>query len=459
MDSIREECGVFGVWNADSNVGKYLRDGLFLLQHRGQESCGAVSLDDGEFYPVKGMGLVNEVLSGRAQRELRGRSGIGHVRYSTRGGSKEDGIQPFIDFDRKIAISHNGQIANSEELREEQLRLGSRFNSRSDTEVLLDRLSRAGGDNLEEKMREAFKGVSPSYALAILTDKALIAMRDLKGFRPLVIGKKDEIYFVSSERPALYRVDANYLFDVERGEIVIIDDNGLKRRNLFEDDLLGLPVAAQCIFENIYFSRPDNTIFDSDVPVCVHRKEFGKQLAREVNIEADIVFGVPDSGDDAALGYSLESGIPYEKALIRNHFVGRTFIEPEQRTREDKVLDKFGVVRYYTQDKSVIVIDDSLVRGTTMASIVQLLFGRGKAKEVHVAISSPPYMFPCRFGIDTEDKELLVANTRSIEEIRQMIGATSLTYLSKDGMLSIPYLKGEYCTYCFDGIDRSRSLR
>lgn len=451
-------CGVFGVYNSKS-AAEMTFLGLHALQHRGQESAG-IAVSDGYDINLKlGQGLVTSAIKEEDLRELKGDIAIGHVRYSTAGGSNPKNIQPFFAhfYGGSFAIAHNGNLVNAERLRKELEEEGAIFRSTSDTEVFIHLIAKSrqpapphinlhrNDEDFLPHVFEVMKKVKGAYSLLILREKQLIAVRDPHGFRPLVLGKnRSGSYFVASETCALDIIDAEYLRDINPGEVLVIDDAGIRSYYPFEFT----ETPKKCIFEFVYFSRPDSKIFREWVYEV--RKEFGRRLAREYPIDADCVIPVLDSGLLAAMGYSEESGIPFEIGLIRNHYVGRSFIQPIQEIRDLSVKLKLNPVREVIEGKRIIVIDDSLVRGTTSKKIVNML-RRAGAKEIHMLISSPPVVSPCYYGIDTPTKEELLAASLSIEEIRRFIGADSLNYLSLEGMLEAADRTKGYCTACFTG--------
>ncbi|MCX7759674.1 MAG: amidophosphoribosyltransferase [Hydrogenothermaceae bacterium] len=451
-------CGVFGVYNSKS-AAEMTFLGLHALQHRGQESAG-IAVSDGYDINLKlGQGLVTSAIKEEDLRELKGDIAIGHVRYSTAGGSNPKNIQPFFAhfYGGSFAIAHNGNLVNAERLRKELEEEGAIFRSTSDTEVFIHLIAKSrqpapphinlhrNDEDFLPHVFEVMKKVKGAYSLLILREKQLIAVRDPHGFRPLVLGKnRSGSYFVASETCALDIIDAEYLRDINPGEVLVIDDAGIRSYYPFEFT----EAPKKCIFEFVYFSRPDSKIFREWVYEV--RKEFGRRLAREYPIDADCVIPVLDSGLLAAMGYSEESGIPFEIGLIRNHYVGRSFIQPIQEIRDLSVKLKLNPVREVIEGKRIIVIDDSLVRGTTSKKIVNML-RRAGAKEIHMLISSPPVVSPCYYGIDTPTKEELLAASLSIEEIRRFIGADSLNYLSLEGMLEAADRTKGYCTACFTG--------
>src|SRR5258706_6129950 len=444
-DKFHDECGLFGIWNHPeaANV-TYL--GLYALQHRGQESAGIAATDGENFHIEKAMGWVADVFSRERLRRLPGTRAIGHVRYSTAGSSNLRNAQPITAKTARgpIAIAHNGNLTNADELRKGMERDGAIFQSNSDTEVILHLLARAPAGPLEEQIPHALAQVKGAYSLLILTRDALYAMRDPHGFRPLSLGRLEDSWVVASETCALDLMEAKLDRDVEPGEIVVISDAGLRSvRFAPPTDKL------HCVFEYVYFARPDSTLWGRNVHTV--RKAFGRQLAREHPVSADIVIPVPDSGTSAALGYSEEAAIPYEMGLIRNHYVGRTFIEPQQGIRHFGVKVKLNPMRDMLEGRRVVVIDDSIVRGTTSRKIVRMIRSAG-ALEVHMRISSPPIQWPCYYGIDTPTRKELIVASHSVEEIRRYLATDSLAYLSLEGMLKATGSEAtNYFHACFTG--------
>lgn len=442
---IHEECGVFGVFNHPeaSNLA-YL--GLYALQHRGQEGAGICSSDGKQLYIEKSMGLVSDIFTEKRLRRLPGYAAIGHNRYSTAGSSILKNVQPILaNFSLgPLAIAHNGNIVNAMELKQELEQEGAIFQSTSDSEVIVHLIAHQRGEDIHERIVKALSKVSGAFSLLILMEKELIAVRDPYGVRPLCLGQVDGAYVVASETCALDLINAVYIRDVEPGEMVILNENGIKSVKA-----LSSPRKAFCVFEFIYFSRPDSYIFGNK-NVNEIRKEFGRQLARESSVDADIVIPVPDSGVPAALGYAEESGIHFDFGLIRNHYVGRTFIEPKQSIRHFGVRIKLNPVKKLLEGKRVIVVDDSIVRGTTSKKIIKMIRELGGAKEVHMKISSPPTIGPCFYGIDTPTRQELIASTHMTEEIRKFITADSLSYLNMEGLRKIVPEPQNYCTACFD---------
>jgi amidophosphoribosyltransferase len=443
--AIHEECGVFGVFNhPEASNLTYL--GLYALQHRGQEGAGICSSDGKQIYIEKAMGLVADIFTEKRLKRLPGHLAIGHNRYSTAGSSVLKNVQPIVaNFALgTLALAHNGNLVNAPELRKDLEDEGAIFQSTSDSEVIVHLIAHAKGDDPYDRIVQALHKVSGAFSLLILREKELIAVRDPFGVRPLCLGQVDGAYVVASETCALDLINATYIRDVEPGEMLIINENGLKSIRA-----LTAGRAAHCIFEFIYFSRPDSYIFGYR-NVNEVRKEFGRQLARELPVDADIVIPVPDSGVPAAIGFSEESGIHFDFGLIRNHYVGRTFIEPKQSIRHFGVKIKLNPVRQLLEGKRVIVVDDSIVRGTTSKKIVKMLREVGGAKEVHMRISSPPTIAPCFYGIDTPTRQELIAYTHMIEETRKYITADTLAYLSLEGLKKIVPDSGDYCSACFD---------
>lgn len=450
LDNIHEECGVFGVYTeTPRDVANTVYYGLYALQHRGQESCGIVVNDSGVFSSHKGFGLVNEVFDGENLGKLpKGKIAIGHVRYSTTGNTTIANTQPITVRHIKgpMAIAHNGNLINALELRQSYELKGAIFHSTNDTEVISYAVTEArlSSGSIQEAVEKAMYKIKGAYSLAIMSPQKLICARDPNGFRPLCLGKIQGGYVCASESCALDSVGAEFIRDVEPGEIVVIDEKGLQS---IKTHCGG--ESAMCVFEYVYVARPDSVIAGQSVHAA--RVQAGRFLAQEHPVQADIVVGVPDSGLEAALGYSLESGIPYGVGFVRNRYVGRTFIQPAQGMREDSVRIKLNPIADAVRGKKVVMIDDSIVRGTTCGRTVNLLREAG-AKEVHVRISSPPFISPCFFGIDIDSKDNLIACKMSLEEIRKSIHADSLGYLSPENVLKIaPNAKCGFCSGCFTG--------
>ncbi len=442
---IHEECGVFGIFGHPEAANlAYL--GLYALQHRGQEGAGICSSDGRQLYLEKSMGLVADVFSEKRLRRLPGYIAIGHNRYSTAGSSVLKNVQPIVaNFALgSLAIAHNGNLVTATELRSQLEAEGAIFQSSSDSEVIVHLIAHSRGNDIYERIAHAITQISGSYSLLILREKEMIAARDPFGVRPLSLGIKDGAYVVASETCAFDLIGATYIRDIEPGEILIINEQGLESLKIFHNQR-----RAFCVFEFIYFARPDSNIFGG-INVNEMRKEFGRQLARESKIEADLVIPVPDSGVPAAIGFSEESKIPFDFGLIRNHYVGRTFIEPKHSIRHFGVKIKLNPVRKLLEGKRLIVIDDSIVRGTTSKKIVKMLREGGGAKEIHLKISSPPTIGPCFYGIDTPTRRELIASTHLLDEIKKYVTADTLSYLSLEGLKKIVPDSKNYCTACFD---------
>lgn len=445
IHDIHEECGIFGVYGHPEAANlTYL--GLYALQHRGQEGAGICSSDGKNFYLDKSMGLVADIFTEKRLKKLFGSSAIGHNRYSTAGSSSIKNVQPFLVnyVLGSIAISHNGNLINAEQLRAELEKEGAIFQSNSDSEVILHLIARSKAVQIEDRIKDALTKVKGAFSLIFLTDSELIAARDPYGVRPLSLGMLDGAYVVASETCAFDLIGASYLRDIEPGEILVINKEGLYSINL--------PISnrrAFCIFEFIYFARPDSYIFNH-ISVNTTRKNLGKMLAHDTLPDADLVIPVPDSGVPAAIGLSEESKLPFDFGLIRNHYIGRTFIEPKQNIRHFGVKIKLNPVKDLLSGKRVIVVDDSIVRGTTSKKIVKMIREVGGAKEVHMRIASPPTIGPCFYGIDTPTRHELIASTHMIEEIRKYITADSLGYLTLDRLRELVPNPEDYCTACFD---------
>jgi amidophosphoribosyltransferase len=443
-DHFHDECGVFGVQGHPEAANiTYL--GLYALQHRGQESCGIASSNGREHFAHRAMGLVADVFGERTLRQLPGRHAIGHVRYSTAGESMLRNAQPFCATTDggPVAIAHNGNLVNARAIRSELEGRGTIFSTTADSEVIVHLLARSREATLEERLIDALSRVKGAYSMVLLTKDALIAARDPHGFRPLSLARLDGAWVVASETCALDLIGADYERDVEPGEVVVVRRGHLRTLRPF------LPAAKRsfCIFEHIYFARPDSNLARHNV--YAFRKELGRVLAREHAVEADMVVPVLDSGNAAALGYAEESGIPYEVAMIRNHYVRRTFIEPAQAIRHFGVKVKHNAVSEFVRGKRIVLVEDSIVRGTTLLKLVSMLRNAG-AREVHVRVSSPPTIGPCHYGIDTPTREELIAHQHSVDEIQKLIGADSLGYLSLEGLRQASSaLKHGICDACF----------
>ncbi|MHA6261126.1 amidophosphoribosyltransferase [Sporosarcina sp. CAU 1771] len=429
LRGLNEECGVFGIWGHEdaAQISYY---GLHALQHRGQEGAGIVTMDDKGLHVVKGEGLVNDVFSGNEITKLKGNMAIAQVRYTTENGRGIENVQPLVfrSTTGSLSLAHNGNIVNASELREHLERQGSIFQTNSDTEVLAHLIKRSSGSlNQRDRVKKALSMLKGAFAFVMLTEDGLMIAQDPNGIRPLSIGKLGEAWVVASETCAFDIIGAEWVRSVEPGELITINSKGLH-----SDRFAPAGDSAMCSMEYVYFARPDSNI--DDINIHSARKRCGKRLAREINIEADVVTGVPDSSISAAIGFSEESGIPYELGLIKSRYVGRTFIQPSQELREQGVKMKLSPVRQVVKGKRVVMVDDSIVRGTTSKRIVTMLKEAG-ATEVHVVIASPPLVSPCFYGVDISTDSELIATNRSIEEIRELINADSLTFLTPEGML------------------------
>jgi amidophosphoribosyltransferase len=443
--AFKEECGVFGIFG-HSEAANLTYLGLYALQHRGQESVGIATSDGARLQMHKAMGYVADSFDEATFERLSGMSAIGHVRYSTAGESGIKNAQPIlIDCAHgEIAIAHNGNLVNAQELRDRLVSDGSIFQTTSDTEVLLHLYARSKAPTPEQAVIESVSQAQGAFSLVLLTKDRLIAVRDPHGFRPLTLGKLGDAYIVCSETCALDLIDAEWIRDIEPGEVFIVSPEGERSFHPF-------PPArkAHCIFEHVYFARPDSMVFGTSVNEV--RTELGRKLAREQGIPADVVVPVPDSGVCAATGYAEAAGLPMRMGLIRNHYVGRTFIEPHQSIRHFGVRVKLNPVKSILEGKRVVLVDDSIVRGTTSRKIVKMVRNAG-AKEVHLRISCPPTISPCFYGVDTPKRSELIGATHTLEEIRRYVGADTLGYLSLEGMLSsVGPARGSYCTSCYTG--------
>jgi amidophosphoribosyltransferase len=450
FDKLHEECGVFAIYGHPEAANlAYL--GLYALQHRGQESAGIASSDGREIYNYKAMGHVADIFTPEVVASLPGQLAIGHTRYSTAGDTVLKNAQPFsVDCNKgKIAVAHNGNITNAAELRRELEQDGSIFQATSDTEVILHLVARSRERTLSSALREALLQLEGAFSLVLLSQDCVIVARDPHGFRPLAVGQVElsggrHAYVFASETCAFDLIDAVYLNDVEPGEMVIVGPGGVTRERYAPK----MP-HSQCVFEHVYFARPDSTVFGRSVEES--REMMGRLLAREYPVPADVVVPVPDSGVAAALGYSAESGIPFRHALIRNHYVGRTFIEPSQAIRDFGVKLKLNPIRRLLEGKSVVLVDDSLVRGTTSRKLVRMVRNAG-AREVHLRISCPPTVSPCYYGVDTPSKHELIAANHSVEEIRRFVQADSLGYLTLESLShAVADEKNRYCYACYTG--------
>ncbi|MBK90806.1 MAG: amidophosphoribosyltransferase [Chloroflexi bacterium] len=448
IESLNEECGVFGIYDPNESVAESIYLGLFALQHRGQESAGIATSDETKFYTKKDTGLIANVFNDFDVKELKGGIGIGHTRYSTTGSDSKQNAQPLIvqGINGELALGHNGNIVNSEELKDKYL---SEFDidyiTTADTEVIAYMYVNSVGKDWFEKSNYCMRYIKGAFSLVMMTKDELIGVRDPLGIRPLCLGKKNDSWILSSESSALSHIGAEFVREIDNGETIVINKSGIKssKYNSSSKD------HKMCIFEQIYFSRPDSVI-DGQL-TYESRLKMGKSLAKEHAVDADIVVGVPDSAIPAAIGYSNESKIPYTEGLIRNRYVGRTFISPNQKLRELGVKTKFNVLNEVVKNKRVVLIDDSIVRGTTTSRVIEMIKDAG-AKEIHMRVSSPPITSPCFFGVDMATSSELIANQFNVEEIRKIIGADTLGFLSIDALeKSVNSKKGDYCKACFTG--------
>lgn len=444
--SVKANCGVVGIYgHPEAAQLTYLC--LYALQHRGQEGSGIVSSNGKEFKSHRAQGLVSDIFSDVTNlKKLKGSIAIGHNRYSTTGGNTPANVQPLIMKLKSgpIAISHNGNLVNAKPIRNSLMKEGSIFQTSSDSEIIVHLMAKSQKKTLTEQLKYAFSRINGAYSLTLLTKNAVAAIRDPKGFRPLCIGSKDGAYIIVSESCALDLVEAKYMRDVEPGELIIIDNNGLHSEKLFP-----VEKKAYCIFEYIYFSRPDSKVFGEYVDKT--RRKFGKKLAEIKPAQGDIVISVPDSSNTAALGFSHKSEIRFEIGLIRNHYIGRTFIHPIQSQRDFNVKIKFNPVGGVLEGRRVVVVEDSIVRGTTLKKLVKMIRKAG-AKEVHIRVSSPPIISPCFYGMDFPTKEELIANNKTIEEIRTFLDVDSLEYFPlKDLLETVENRETSFCSACFGG--------
>ena len=447
MAEIKESCGLFGAFGTPEAAYE-VYCGLYALQHRGQESAGIVTSDGKNLHSSKGMGLVSSVFTREALKTLPGEIAIGHVRYSTTGGSRIQNIQPLVVRYEKglLAISHNGNIVNAKALRNAHEKSGSIYQTGTDSEVLAHLLARPSHQKMRAPLSHCLHHLRGSFSFLLLEKDRITGIRDTHGFRPLVLGRRGKAHFLASETCAFDLIRAEYVRSLEPGEILHLTRGGPR-----SEYIEGPPPLrrAHCIFEMIYFARPDSIVFDQSVHNI--RVQFGWALAKEAPVEADWVISVPDSGISPAIGYAHASGIPFERGYIRNHYVGRTFIEPEKAGRAEGVRFKLNIVKDVVRGKRLVVVDDSIIRGTTSKSRVRALREAG-AKEIHLRISSPPCRYPCYYGIDFPDPRELIASKRSVEQIRRYLGVDSLAYLTPEAMLSCAVHPGrDYCTACFTG--------
>jgi amidophosphoribosyltransferase len=445
-ESLAEECGVFGIYAPGRRVSEIIFYGLQALQHRGQESAGIAVSDGEDILIFKDLGLVAQVFNEKNIVPLVGHIGIGHTRYSTKGQNIWKNSQPIYGMfkNESFAIAHNGNLINVKQLKMEQEARGIKFETTTDTELIASLIENSDCDNIEEAIKEMTTKIKGSYSLLILTKNSIFGIRDPHGFRPMVLGILDGNYIIASETCALDIVDAGFVREIDPGEIVVINESGLRSQML-------LPVerTSMCVFELIYFARPDSYIHGKNMFEVRHR--MGQELAKESPVDADIVIGVPDSGTPAAIGYSAASKIPYAEGFIKNRYIGRTFIQPVQEIREIGVKLKLNPLKDIIKGKRVIVVDDSIVRGNTSKKIIRMLYNAG-AKEVHMRISSPPLLYPCYYGIDMATKKEFIANHKTVEDIRKFLNVDSLKYLSIEGLVkAIGESKDKFCFACFNG--------
>ncbi len=445
LDKLHEECGVVGVYG-HPEAANLVYLGLYALQHRGQESAGIVASDHSKMHIELGMGLVADVFNTERILKLPGPLAIGHNRYSTAGKSELVNAQPcMINYSAgSLALAHNGNLVNAQTIRKELGTKGAIFQSTNDSEVIVHLMAKSKAETFVDRAAEALRQVSGAYSLVLMTEKELLAARDPQGFRPLCLGKLDGAYIIASETCVMDLIEAEFIREVEPGELILINDQGVHSFFPFKK-----VEPKHCVFEHIYFARPDSYIFGEHVYSA--RKNMGRAMAQESPVDVDLIVPVPDSGVVSAMGFSEESGIPFEMGLIRNHYVGRTFIEPQSQIRHFGVKLKLNAVKTVIQGKRIAIIDDSIVRGTTSRKIVKMLRDAG-AKEVHIRISAPPILHPCFYGIDTPTKEELIAHKYNLEETRQYLAADSLAYLSIEKMLNVlENGKKKFCSACFDG--------
>jgi amidophosphoribosyltransferase len=445
LDKLHEECGVVGVYG-HPEAANLVYLGLYALQHRGQESAGIVASTHSKMHLELGMGLVADIFDPGRLMKLPGPLAIGHNRYSTAGKSELVNAQPcMINYaEGSLALAHNGNLVNAQTIRKSLASKGAIFQSTNDSEVIVHLMAQAKSASFVDRAAEALRQVSGAYSLVLMTENELLAARDPRGFRPLCLGKLEGSYIVASETCVMDLIEAEFIREIEPGELILINENGLQSFFPFKKE-----ETKHCVFEHIYFARPDSFLFGEHVYMA--RKEMGKAMAQESPADVDLVVPVPDSGVVSAMGFAEESNIPFEMGLIRNHYVGRTFIEPQSQIRNFGVKLKLNAVKNLIEGKRLAIIDDSIVRGTTSRKIVKMLLESG-AKEVHLRISSPPILHSCFYGIDTPNKEELIAHTNTLEETRQYLGANSLSYLSINKMLEVLQNgKNKFCSACFDG--------
>ncbi len=444
-DGFREKCGLFGIYG-EGNIVDLIYYGLYALQHRGQQGAGICVHNGKKTWVIKGLGLVSEALNDDKRSTVSGHMGIGHNRYATTGRStKLRNVQPLlVDYKGgKLAIAHNGNLTNVGAIRRHMEETGSIFQTTTDSEIVLHLIARSKQPTLVERIKEAVAPLEGALTCLFMSEDSIIGYRDPSGVRPLSLGDVDGMTVMASESCAFDLIGARFIRDVEPGELIIVNKDGVTSQSVGR-----APKRAQCMFELVYFSRPDSTVYGE--PVNEARRKMGQALARRHEVDADVVIAIPDSSNSAAQGYAEEAGIPFELGLIRNHYVGRTFIGPDQAARVDAVSVKFNPVRSILEGKRVVAVDDSIVRGTTSRRLVELLYRAG-AKEVHFRVSSPPVTHPCHYGIDTPSREELIASAHEMEEIRKYIGATTLGYLELDDLENCVRQPSEFCYACWTG--------
>ncbi len=443
---INENCGVFGIYAPGKKIAEIIFYGLQALQHRGQESAG-IAVSDGENILIfKDLGLVSQVFNEQNIAPLQGHIGIGHTRYSTTGMNIWKNSQPLYRMfkNESFAIAHNGNLTNVKEIRNEQIKKGVNFETTTDTEVIASLIESSEKENIEDAIKETTGKIKGSYSLVILTKDKVFGIRDPHGFRPLVLGSLDGSYVIASETCALDIIDAKFVREIDPGEIIVLDKDGMRSQMMLPVDRISM-----CVFELIYFARPDSYIHNKNMFEVRHR--LGQELAKQYPVDADIVISVPDSGTPAAIGYSAESKIPYAEGFIKNRYIGRTFIQPKQETREISVKLKLNPLKDIIQGKKLVVVDDSIVRGTTSKKIVKMLYNAG-AKEVHMRITCPPLIYPCYYGVDMATKKEFIANHKTLEDIREFLKVDSLKYLTMDGLVkAVGESKEKFCFACFNG--------
>jgi len=443
---INEKCGVFGIYAPGRKIAETIFYGLQALQHRGQESAGIAVSDGEDILIFKDLGLVSQVFNEQNIAPLQGHIGIGHTRYSTTGMNIWKNSQPLYRMfkNESFAIAQNGNLTNVKEIRNEQIKKGINFETTTDTEVIASLIESSEKENIEDAIKEATGKIKGSYSLVILTKDEVFGIRDPHGFRPLVLGNLDGSYVIASETCALDIIDAKFIREIDPGEIIVLNKDGMRSQMMLPVDRISM-----CVFELIYFARPDSYIHNKNMFEVRHR--LGQELAKEFPADADIVIPVPDSGTPAAIGYSAESKIPYAEGFIKNRYIGRTFIQPKQETREISVKLKLNPLRDIIQGKKLVVVDDSIVRGTTSKKIVKMLYNTG-AKEVHMRITCPPLLYPCYYGVDMATRKEFIANHKTLEDIRSFLNVDSLKYLTMSGLVkAVGESKEKFCFACFDG--------